>query len=166
MSDERHDGPPTGQPSGAPDFQAFVNAFLEALTSGDQDRIGSFIARDGKLIYVAEEFADPMIGWDAVMAYWAANSRLMTRVAMRSGEVRVSELGPGVFGLLYPLHWEAEISGQCLGGDVLASPVVRLIDGDWRIVHYTECALGALPFIRSIYKKAVSPGFLAAARGR
>ncbi len=66
-------------------FQALVKAFGEGWEGGDADRIAGVFAEDG--VFVADPFAAPIRGREAIREYWKDVPLEQSEVAFRYGEI-------------------------------------------------------------------------------
>ncbi len=140
----------------------FFDEYRRALESLEVNRIERFWdVEDESAVYIAEEVPEPFIGWGAIARYWQGNADGMTRMAVKLDRFIINSLGPDVISVTYDLHWDAHVKGALrpVGGNVWASAIVSCTPR-LHLVHYTESALGALPFLRKIYEMSVSPEFL------
>jgi hypothetical protein len=111
-------------------------------------------------IYIAEEVADTLIGWDAIRAYWLAAETMIPRLAIRTFDQEERPVAPGITLLHFGMHWNAELAnGSEYGGDVRATALLREKGGRHLFFHYIEAPLGALPFLQRAYSAAVDPAF-------
>ncbi len=112
-------------------------------------------------IYVAEEVANTLIGWDAIRAYWHAAETMIPRLAIRTFAVEERAVADGVKLLHFGMHWNAELpSGSQVGGDVRVSALLRKKGERYLFFHYIEAPLGALPFLQRVYEAAADPSFV------
>jgi hypothetical protein len=144
-----------------PDIDTFLDRYRHALESLDVSRIAEFWdPADQSAIYIAEEIAEPMIGFDPIMNYWARNGAMIQRLRLRFGKAVAHHLADDLTVCLYALHWDIKLKdGRApIGGDVWSTAIIR-----WRtppvLVHYAESALGPMAFMRKAFESAVSPDF-------
>ncbi len=110
-------------------------------------------------IYVAEESPVALIGWEAIRGYWRETRAALPRIGIRSWARETRRVAPGVMLLHYAMHWNAEVPGGAIGGDVRVSALLREREGRHLFFHYVEAPVGALPMIRRVYAAAVDPGW-------
>jgi len=141
---------------------ALIARYSKVLNTMDIDGIAQiWDRRDGDLYYIAEEVPDPMIGWDAIAAYWALNKQYISRMSMRTGQLHMHAIAADLAIVMFPMHWNAAVGDQTpVGGDVNVTAVLRHTSDGWKFIHYAESALGAFPFLRRVYERAVDPDFL------
>ncbi len=144
-----------------PAIVTFLDRYRQALESLEVSRIAEFWdPADQSAIYIAEEIAEPMIGFDPIMNYWARNCAMIDRLRLRFGIPVVQRLADDLTVCLYGLHWDLKLKdGRApIGGDVWSTAIIR-----WRsppvLVHYVESALGPMAFMRKAFESAVSPDF-------
>lgn len=145
----------------ASDIDAFIHAYIAKQRAMDADGIASDWEDDETVFYIAEEFDDPMIGISAISRYWRENTAIMGRLGVRIGDIRKRTIAPGLVSVLFPLHWDAvmKTGGVPVGGDIKAVALLRWSGERWRLIQWTESALGALPFLRRVYQRNVTEGF-------
>jgi len=126
-------------------------------------------ASESSPIYVAEEVASTLVGWEAIEGYWAGTQAALKRVSIRAGEPELRTLAPDLVLAHFPMHWNAEVRtgdalpGKLFGGDVRVSALFRCRGGRALFIHYIEAPVGALPFLQGIYAGAVDAEFARAA---
>ncbi len=151
------------KPQADHEIEAFIHAYVAKQRAMDAAAIAADWDDDETVIYIAEEFDEPIIGVSAIARYWAENTAIMGRLGVRVGQIRQRPLGPGLVSVLVPIHWDAvmKTGGLPVGGDIKAVAVLRWTGERWLFVQWTESALGALPFLRRIYQRNASPDFVA-----
>ena len=149
------------QPQSAEGVEAFIHAYVDKQRAMDAAGIAADWEDDETVFYIAEEFDDPMIGVSAITRYWRENTAIIGRLGVRMGDIRTRVIAPGLVSVLFPLHWDAVLKtgGLPIGGDVKAVALVRWSGDRWRLIQWTESALGPLPFLSRVYQRNASPGF-------
>jgi hypothetical protein len=109
-----------------------------------------------------EELAAPLVGWEAIEAYWRDCERLIERFGLRTSNALIKPIAADLAIFRFEMKWTAVTRGAAapIGGDVKVSGVVRRDQEEWRFVHYMEAALGPLPFVRIAYARAAEPDLL------
>lgn len=115
-------------------------------------------------IYVAEE-REPLIGWDALEAYWGIDRSKSVRLLSFSGlEVRAT--GPDMALAFYHMRWSVKIPGNRLypnpfGGKVRVSAHLRRRAGAWKLYHYIEAPVAMLIQAREYAESLAEPELVA-----
>lgn len=136
--------------SGSSDVLAEVAAALDAYVatwnSGAQARlVEHWDEHLAEPIYIAEE-APPIVGWDALRAYWAAMNG--HDVSMSIGTPHWQMLADGLALAHYPMRWRSTLHGhaywtKAIGGHVRVTAIFARRGADWKLVHYVEAPLAA-----------------------
>lgn len=143
---------------------AVIAAFESCFTKGDIEGLKAlWDPADETPFYIAEEVEHPLIGQAAIEAYWQEQRSALAAISLRSWDHHVKMITDDVAVCLFRLHWNAAQNGfkaHPIGGDVKVSALFKRTAEGWRFVHYAESALGALPFMRKIYRRHVDPDFI------
>ena len=128
-----------------------IGALLEDYRLGfatlDAERLKSIWDRDyAQIVYIAQELAQPVRGWNGVERYYHRVVDSLAKVAaMTLGDVAIDVFGDLAFAYC-TFHFE---------GDVRGRPEPRIAEGrntflfrrtslGWRVIHYHESAPGPL----------------------
>lgn len=110
-------------------------------------------------IYLAEEALEPLVGWDAIANYWASTQRSLRRISLRTWDLRVREVAPGLALAFWQMHWNADTGSTLIGGDVRVSALLRETAAGWRFIHYVEAPLAPMRYVRQTLENNVDPDF-------
>ena len=114
--------------------------------------------------YVAEEMTAPMLSWQDITPYWAEAEKILKRFSIRTWNLNCKMIGPNLAALKFMMHWNAVLTGldpTPIGLDVKVFTMAEKTPGGWKFRHaYIESPVGALPYIKSIYKTNVDKDFL------
>lgn len=147
-------------------LQNVIHQYREAWNRLDVDALTSFWdAQEPAIYYLAEEMDEPFYQLDQVVSYWGMTRDIIDRLNISVEDVRSRLLSDDLGVLTYRMHVDATMKGfnqqgfKPIGSDVKVSAILRQREGDWRMIHYMEAHLGALPFIRRVYNANVRPDF-------
>ena len=111
--------------------------------------------------YVAEEIDTPMVGWEAMQAYWDNNTKFQECIRVRYSNIRVKPIGPDLALAMFDLRFDLQPVGprKPMGGDNRVTAVFRRRPDGWRYVHYMEAPLSPITYIRKLYEMNIAPEF-------
>ena len=110
---------------------------------------------------VPEESLEPLIGWDALRAYWRVTERVIDRIQIKTRDPHVRLVAPNVYALLFEMHWDAQIGPQPpIGNEVRVLAVLGRTPAGLRWRHYAEAPLASMTQMRQFHQRMVSPEFL------
>jgi hypothetical protein len=113
-------------------------------------------------LYIAEEIDQPLIGWEAVEAYWTQNEALHARVSLRLSNIRPVALAADLAQAALDMAWDIAFrsgASRAMGGTNRVVATLRRRDGDWRLTGWVEAPLAPIAYLRRLYEQAVTPGF-------
>ena len=112
--------------------------------------------------YLPEESEDPLIGWDAIEAYWRKTQATISRLSMRTWDVQAKLIGPDLAVALYQMHWNGEVEGypKPMGGDNRVTALFRKTPAGWRFFHYVEAPLAPMIYFRRLYELDADEDFV------
>ena len=144
------------------DIAAFLDSYIAAWNSMDFDALaGHWAVDEDEIYYVAEEVDTPLYTFAAVRDYWARTAATIEWVRIDTSDARSRLLDADLAALTYQMHVDASMRGyeqqgfKPVGSDVRASAILRRTEAGWRLIHYAEAPLGALPFLRRVYNANV-----------
>lgn len=114
-------------------------------------------------IYFAEEAPRPHLDWQQLQDYWDLTARLIEKMGMQIlDEPQLRELAPDLVTAVYNMHWDAVIRGdaQPMGGDNRVCATFRRTSAGWRFAQYVESPLAPIAYMRLLYERATTPGFV------
>ena len=144
----------------AEDLGAALETFSKAWCDADHDGVLALWDHDEpNPIYIAEEAA-PLIGWDAIRAYFAGNRVVLKDVSVRTWDHDARPVSEGIALLFFQLHWNALLTdGSLMAGDVRVSALLRKTPGGWKFFHYVEAPLATMMQLRGFMRAQVDPVF-------
>jgi len=111
-------------------------------------------------IYVAEEGLEPLVGYPAIERYWAASKATIDRAKIRTANLQVRSIAPGIALAFFKMHWNVAMAdGRVMGGDVRTTSLLRETPQGWRFFHYVEAPLANLVQVRQANEAQVDPDF-------
>lgn len=112
--------------------------------------------------FLPQEIKDPIIGWNALEAYYATAQARLVRCSMRIWDVHAKPLSPDLAVALYQMHWNGEIKGfdHLFGIDSRVTALFRKRDDRWLICHYVEAPAAPMLHLQKYYASNVDPDFL------
>jgi len=112
--------------------------------------------------YLPEEAEALLDSWEAIEAYWANTKATISRLSMRTWDVRAKLLAPNLAVAVYRMHWNGAVTGYPapLGGDNRVTAIFRRRGETWRFCHYIEAPLAPMLYLRRLYELDVDRDFL------
>ena len=112
--------------------------------------------------FLPQEIKEPIIGWDALAAYYAAAQVRLVRCSMRTWDLNAKLVAPDLAAALYQMHWNGEIKGfdHLFGIDSRVTALFRKRDERWMICHYVEAPAAPMLHLQKYYASNIDPEFL------
>lgn len=112
--------------------------------------------------FLPQEIKEPIIGWDALTAYYTAAQARLVRCSMRTWDVNAKLVAPNLAAALYQMHWNGEIKGfdHLFGIDSRVTALFRMRDDRWMICHYVEAPAAPMLHLQKYYASNVDTDFL------
>ena len=119
-----------------------IEQYRRGFATLDIDALKTIWAQDyHQIIYIAQEMAQPLWGWEAVEHYYERIGRLIERVTtMTVSDISVDVLNDVAFAFL-SFHFEGEIKGRPHIADGRVTFLLRKSE-TWKVIHYHESRLG------------------------
>ena len=115
-------------------------------------------------IYFAEEAPEPLLDWPQLQGYWDFTGKAIEKMGMQIlDEPKLRALAPDLVSAVYRMHWDAMIRGDAhpVGGDNRVCATFRRTPAGWRFAQYVESPLAPIAYMRLLYERATTPGFVA-----
>ncbi len=99
---------------------------------------------DPSPLLMPEEAHAPLIGWDAINAYWSQSRVIMESLKSRSANVRARLITPDITLVTYDMRWVATLAGPAnvkrkpIAADVRVTAMLRKKLEGWRFFHIME----------------------------
>jgi hypothetical protein len=143
------------------EITAFLDDYVAKWNAYDSTGLKAmWDADEREPIYVAEE-REPLIGWAALEAYWAAGASGGSTHLIKYRDLTAREIAPGVAHAFYRLSWNVYIPGGAyprpIGGWVRATSLLRRKPAGWRLFHHIEAPEASIIQLRAAHEKAVDP---------
>ncbi len=146
------------------ELAALMDRYAAAWRANSAAALRPFWDRSAEApLYIAEEVDAPIVTWDALDAYWAKNETLHRKIDLRFSEVRGVALAENVAAIVAHMAWDiAFASGPsaAMGGDNRVAATLRLTPEGWRFAAWIEAPLAPITYLRRLYERAATPGFL------
>jgi ketosteroid isomerase-like protein len=95
-----------------------------------------------QIIYIAQEMAEPISGWEGVAHYYHQVVRLLEHVTtMEVRDVSIAILGE-VACVFLKFHFEGQINGRAHIADGWVTFLLHRRCGNWKVIHYHESRPG------------------------
>ena len=114
-------------------------------------------------IYFAEEAPHPLLDWKQLQDYWDLTGRMIEKMGMQIlDEPKLVALAPDLVTAVYSMHWDAVVRGDArpMGGDNRVCATLRRTRAGWRFAQYVESPLAPIAYMRLLYERATTPGFV------
>lgn len=150
----------------AHELGVLITAYEACWTARSPTRLrGLWHAEETNPYYVAEEMPKAMMRWDQIEPYWREAEKILKRFSIRTRDLHCKIVAPDLAAMQFMMHWNAVLAGldpSPIGLDVKVFAMAQKTPEGWRFRHsYIESPLGALPYIKSIYRTNVDADFLA-----
>ncbi|QBD75277.1 DUF4440 domain-containing protein [Ktedonosporobacter rubrisoli] len=118
---------------------ALIEHYRHGFATADIEELKSIWDQDyEQIIYIAQEMAAPMRGWQEVEGYYERIGSLFKHVTtMKVSDVAIDILGEIALAFLH-FHFEGELKGQLHMADGRVSFVLQRKSGLWKVIHYHE----------------------------
>jgi hypothetical protein len=114
-------------------------------------------------VYVAEEALTPCLSWPDLDAYWSATERGSRSIRIALSDIVLRPLSCELIAAIYSMHWDflATNAAKPVGGDVRVYAIFRRTSLGWRFAQYIEAPLAPIVYMRELYERQVTAGFVA-----
>ena len=113
-------------------------------------------------IYMAEEVDPPMHGWARIDKYFnpMPGVQILDGIRNEYSDVRASYLAPDLAVATYHLRFDIKVRRQKpMSSWDRVMAVLRKVDGDWKLMAYTEAPMAPLTMVRRMIEGQVPGGF-------
>ncbi|MDG2242405.1 MAG: hypothetical protein P8L66_02815 [Rhodospirillaceae bacterium] len=116
-------------------------------------------ADDPAPLLMPEEAHAPLVGWDAIDAYWSKSRVVMHTLKSRTANHRVREIDEGLVLANYDMRWVATMAGpknvpsRPIAADVRVTTLLRKKPEGWRFFHLMEGPIDLLAMAREAYER-------------
>lgn len=114
---------------------------------------------DPSPLLMPEEAHTPLIGWDAIEAYWSKSRVIMETLKSQTANHVVREIDDGLALATYDMRWIATMVGQKdvprkpISADVRVTALLRQKPEGWRFFHLMEGPVDLMAMVRLAYKR-------------
>lgn len=122
-------------------------------------------ADDPLPLLMPEEAHVPLVGWDAIDAYWSQSRVVMESLKSRSANHRVREIDTGIALATYDMRWVATLAGPSnserkpISADVRVTALLRRKPEGWRFFHLMEGPVDLLTMARQSHARQAAELF-------
>jgi hypothetical protein len=145
-------------------LSALMDSYGAAWRANSAAALQPFWDRTGEApLYIAEEIDAPILTWAALDAYWARNETLHRKIDLRFSDVRGVALAEDVAAIVAHMAWDIAFTtgaSAAIGGENRVSATLRRTAEGWRFAAWIEAPLAPITYLRRLYERAASPGFL------
>ncbi len=114
-------------------------------------------ADDPAPLLMPEEAHDPLVGWDAIDAYWSKSRVVMEKLKSRTANHFVREIDEGLALATYDMRWVAtmaepkDVPSKPIAADVRVTALLRKKPEGWRFFHLMEGPIDLMAMAREAY---------------
>ncbi|MDJ0922571.1 MAG: nuclear transport factor 2 family protein [Henriciella sp.] len=141
-------------------FSSFLQAFEAAWNNGDFTAVQALWSPEvEEPWHFPEELEHPVIGWAALEAYLEAANQAIHAFAVKTSDGAIKSAGAeGLYVFRFNMLWRAAMKPAAtpIGAHVKVSGLLKMTQGEMKLIHYMESGPAALPFVRAAYEKAAS----------
>ncbi len=111
-------------------------------------------ADDPLPLLMPEEALTPLVGWEAIEAYWSKSRVIMEALKSRSANHRAREIAADITLATYDMRWVATLAGpedikrKPISADVRVTALLRRKPEGWRFFHLMEGPVDLLSMAR------------------
>jgi hypothetical protein len=109
-------------------------------------------------VLAPEESAAPLVGWDAIEAYWSGSRESIADLRTECFDVHVNLLASDLALAIFRQHWTATmaaptyLAGAPLAATVRATFALRKRVAGWRIFASVEAHVDGAEYFRALYR--------------
>lgn len=140
-----------------------LNNLCALWTHMDQPRIlDLWDGQEPNPYLLAQEKAEPIIGWNNLETYYRQVNERLVRCSMRVWDINAKLLSDDLAVALYQMHWNGEIKGSdhLFGIDSRVTIIFRNRAPGWLICHYVEAPTAPMLHLQKYYGAMVDPDFI------
>jgi ketosteroid isomerase-like protein len=118
---------------------AIIEQYRRGFATMDVEVLKSIWDQDyDNLIYIAQEAAEPVLGWTRIEQYYESVAEFLGRVrTMTVSDLAVDVLGDVAYAFC-TFHFEGELKGESHIADGRDTFILRRKSGVWKVLHYHE----------------------------
>ena len=111
-------------------------------------------------ILCPEEAPEPLVGWDALDAYWSRSRETMASLKTKATNIRVRILSDGIALASYQSRWIATLAQaghlpeKPISADVRTNAVLRKTSDGWRYIHLVEGPVDLMTMARQSARRS------------
>ena len=110
-------------------------------------------------LLMPEEAHVPLIGWDAINAYWSKSRVIMESLKSQTANHTAREIDDGIVLATYDMRWIATMAGpegvprKPISADVRVTALLRKKEPSWRFFHLMEGPIDLMAMTREAYSQ-------------
>lgn len=113
-------------------------------------------------MYLAEEQAGWLMGWDQVKEYFNPKRGFMEASSYQASDIKVRLIAPDIAVATWSIYWQMKGRRMApIGERLRANGIFRKTDKGWKFIHYGEAPKSPSVYIGDLYAAQASEDFKA-----
>lgn len=113
-------------------------------------------------MYLAEEQAGWLIGWDQVRGYFNPQGGFMEAASYEASNIQVRQIADDLAVATWNIYWQMKGRRMApIGERLRANGIFRRTGAGWKFIHYGEAPKSPSVYMQDLYAGQVSPEFKA-----
>ncbi len=115
-------------------------------------------------MYLAEEQAGWLIGWDAIKGYFDPKRGSYQAFDYVASDIQTRLIAKDLAVAVWTIDWQMKMGrGGPMHEKLRANAVLRKTKTGWKFIHYAEAPKSPLVYMQDLYGESVTPAFRARA---
>ncbi|QBD74564.1 DUF4440 domain-containing protein [Ktedonosporobacter rubrisoli] len=120
-------------------IEAIVEHYLHGFASADATELQAIWDQNhDKIVYIAQELAQPVQGWQAVERYYQQVTQMIGPVKKMEARNVIIDVFGDTASVFLLAHFEGEYEGQQFITDARVTFQLQRKSGTWKVTHYHE----------------------------
>ncbi len=156
------------EPAADPQMQIDIEAVVHDMASRwDNDTWESipndlWDANEPMPMYLAEEQAGWLMGWDQVREYFNPKRGFMEASSYQASDIKTRRIAPDIAVATWSIYWQMKGRRMApIGERLRANAIFRKTDKGWKFIHYGEAPKSPSVYIGDLYAQQASEEFKA-----
>jgi hypothetical protein len=156
------------EPAADPRLQTDIEAVVHDMASRwDNDTWESipndlWDANEPMPMYLAEEQAGWLMGWDQVREYFNPKRGFMEASSYQASDIKTRRIAPDIAVATWSIYWQMKGRRMApIGERLRANAIFRKTDKGWKFIHYGEAPKSPSVYIGDLYAQQASEEFKA-----
>ena len=156
------------EPAADPQMQIDIEAVVHDMASRwDNDTWESipndlWDANEHMPMYLAEEQAGWLMGWDQVREYFNPKRGFMEASSYQASDIKTRRIAPDIAVATWSIYWQMKGRRMApIGERLRANAIFRKTDKGWKFIHYGEAPKSPSVYIGDLYAQQASEEFKA-----